>query len=157
MPESFSWLAECLCEARSKGGLGKFERGVLKTMLMLAAVDGNVSASEIDAFRAMALESSGITGEAFAELWRDALHSAGYLALQAKLLRKDLLVAEFMREAEDVFVKAVASEPRSKWTKVFDGLNGIASADGDYSDVERECVNALVKRVCEVSKSGDVK
>jgi len=123
------------------------ECAVLKTMLMLAAVDGNVSASELGVFREQALKSSGLTDELFATLWRGALHSAGYLELQARLLCKDDLVKEFVGEAESVFVPALMATPRVRWTQAFDCLNEIAGADGDFSTVEKACINALVSRV----------
>jgi len=130
----------------------ELECAVLKTMLMLSAVDGNVSTDEIDRFREQAMKLSGFTAEEFASIWRAALHSAGYLEIQARLLRKDDLVVEFLNEAESVFVPALLATPRVRWTKAFDSLNAISGADGIYSDVEKACVNALVSRVRALSK-----
>jgi len=120
---------------------------VLKTMLMLAAVDGLVSASELNVFRDQAFKYSGLADELFDSLWRGALHSAGYLELQARILRKDDLVKEFVSEAESVFVPALQATPRVRWTNAFDCLNAIAGADGNFSPVEKACINALVDRV----------
>ena len=131
-------------------GFGKLEFGILKTMLTLAAVDGDVSAQEVESFKELALANAGVSGEAFAALWRSALHGAGYLLLQSRLLPRDRLAEEFVREAEADFIEALMAERRVKWTRAFDCLNAIAAADGDYSPVERACVNALVARVRQI-------
>ena len=133
-------------------GFGKLEFGILKAMLMLAAVDGDVSVREIDSFRDLALANAGVSGETFAALWRSVLHAAGYLLLQSRLLARERLVEEFVREAEADFVEELVAERRVKWTRAFDCLNAMAAADGDYSPVERACVNALVARVRQVVK-----
>lgn len=139
-------------EKSSKEGFGKLDFGILKTMLMLAAVDGDISPDEFNHFKLQARTCAGFTDEAFDGLWRDALHGAGYLALQAKFLTKDELAVEFVREVEQDFVKELLAEKPVKWTKVFDCLNDMATVDGVYSEKERACINALVKRVGQVCR-----
>ena len=129
--------------------IGKLDFGILRTLMLLASVDGDISAQEMDFFREMAGQVRGGEGAPFEDLWKSALHGAGYLLLQKRLLPKEALVAEFVREAEGDFVAEVAQEVSSERTRAFKCLEEMAKADNDYSEVERACVEALTKRVKE--------
>ena len=125
----------------------RLDFGVLRTMMMIAAVDGEVSKSEMEEFLKMATDGSIGTGKAFDRLWKASLRSAGYLSMQAKLLEKDELVKEFLAEAECDFVQNVMYENRQERENAFKCLETMAAADGDYSEIERACITALVERV----------
>lgn len=130
-----------------KGRFGKFDSALLKTMVMLSAVDGEISPSEIANLRDMAEKCSGYSGETFESLWDAALHSAGYLFLQTRFLAADALAKAFVSEAEKDFVSEVALEDSALRERAFDALEKMASADGDYSAVEAACIEALAERV----------
>ena len=125
----------------------EFDLAVLKTMMRLAAVDGEVSKDELDRFRELAEKCRGCNDESFAKLWKDALRSAGYMALQTKLLSHDELVDEFVRESESDFVETTVFETKRDRDHAIAQLESMASADGEYSGIERDCIEALANRV----------
>ena len=131
-------------------GKNRFERldfVLLKTTLMLAAADGEVAADEVSRFKDLAAKCRGYSGETFETLWDAALRSAGYLLLQSHLLGHDELVAAFVKEAEKDFVGEVILETATERVRAFDFLDRMAMADGEYSEIERDCIVALVKKV----------
>ena len=131
-------------------GKNRFERldfVLLKTALMLAAADGEVAADEVVRFKELAAKCRGYSGETFEALWDAALRSAGYLLLQSHFLGHDELVAAFVKEAEKDFVGKVVLETAEERIRAFDFLDRMAMADGDYSEIERDCIIALVKKV----------
>ena len=131
-------------------GKNRFERldfVLLKTTLMLAAADGEVAADEVVRFKELAAKCRGYNGETFETLWDAALRSAGYLLLQSHFLGHDELVAAFVKEAEKDFVGEVILETAEDRVRAFDFLDRMAMADGEYSEIERDCIVALVKKV----------
>lgn len=131
----------------------RFEREdacVLKVLLSLAAVDGDFSKDEVGRFKDFATACRGYNGESFADLWEKALHSAGYLYLQSTLLSKDELVKAFVRESEEDFVAEISLDTESDRNRAFKRLEAMAMADGEYSEIERSCIEALLKRVKDV-------
>ena len=131
-------------------GKNRFERldfVLLRTTLMLAAVDGEVAADEIARFKELAAKCRGYSGESFETLWDAALRSAGYLLIQSHFLGHDELVAAFVKESEKDFVGEVVLETAEERIRAFDFLDRMAMADGDYSEIERDCIIALVKKV----------
>ena len=130
-----------------KNRFGKEDFVILKTALMLAAVDGEVGADEVGRFKELAEKCRGYSGESFDVLWEQALRSAGYLLIQAMFLEKEELAALFVREAEKDFVGTVILETREERARAFELLDRMAMADGDYSAVERACLAALAKKV----------
>lgn len=119
----------------------------LKTAMMLAALDGQVTQEELASFREMALSCKGCTPKSFAKLWDEALRSTGYLLIQSKLLSQAELVALFVREAEGSFVGELSAEVSEDRQHAFDLLAEMAAADGDFSEVERQAIDALKKAV----------
>ena len=134
-------------ELTGKNRFGREDFVLLKTALMLAAVDGEVAAAEVGRFKELAQQCRGYTGESFDALWEEALRSAGYLLIQAQFLGRDELVAAFVKEAEKDFVGEFALEVHGDRVRAFDFLDRMAMADGDYTEVERAAIAALVKRV----------
>jgi len=145
----FSRVKDIFDDLTGRNKFGRFDFGILKAMMMLAAVDGDVTADEIGQFREMAARCCGYNGKSFEALWESALRSAGYLLLQSRLLSRDELVASFVREAEKDFVGEVIQEVSQERARAFESLAAMAAADGDYSDIERQCIEALTKRVKE--------
>lgn len=129
-----------------------YDFGVLRTMMMLAAVDGDVAAEEMERFKVLALRSLGDGNAAFNQLWEQALADAGYMLMQAKILPRAELVAEFVKKSEDAFVVKTAMEGADDRTRAFKWLESMARADGDYSPVEQDCITQLFKRVEAIRK-----
>ena len=115
----------------------------LETAMMLAALDGEVSDAELKSFREMALSCRGCTPKSFAKLWDKALRRMGYLLVQSKLLTSDELVALFVSEVTGTFVGEVSAEVSAERQHAFDVLTEMASADGDFSEIERRAIDAL--------------
>ena len=131
-------------------GKNRFDRMdfvLLKTMMMLAAVDGEIAADEIGRFKELAEKCRGYNGESFETLWDAAVRSAGYLLLQSRLLDEEGLVAAFVAEAEKDFVGEVVLETSAERARAFECLERMAKADGDYSEVERASISALSAKV----------
>ena len=143
----FSRLRAAIDEIRGKNRIDKFDFGVLQTMMMLAAVDGEVSDEELAAFRKMASECDGYSPESFTPLFRATLRSAGYLLLLSRVLPRDELVAAFVEEAEGPFIVKVSRETAEVRGYAVSCLERMAKADGVFSEIERACIDALARRV----------
>ena len=140
-------LKDLFDELTGKNRFGKPDFMILKTMMMLAAMDGEIAADEVGRFKELAAKCRGYNGESFETLWDAALRSAGYLLIQSRFLDREGLVAAFVAEAEKDFVGEVAQETAAERIRAFDSLDRIAMADGDYSEIERDAIVALVKKV----------
>ena len=127
-------------------GFGKVDLGILMTLMRLAAVDGRIDDDEIAFFKDAAERCRGYSGEAFEDLWKNALRSAGYLMLQARYLNREQIVATFISETENGFVKEIKFESPAEWERAFACLDEMAAADGERSEIESACIAALVKR-----------
>jgi len=123
---------------------------VLKTMMLLAAVDGNISRDEMTRFWECAREICPAAGEELDSLWKASLCSAGYLSLQAKIDDVDACTAEFMRLIEESLVKKLKRSTASVRRRAIACIESMAKADGDFSKVEKSCVRALLVRLDEV-------
>ena len=136
-------MIEILKKLVSKRKFSAVDFVTLKTAMMLAALDGDVSAEELASFREMASNCEGCTPKSFAKLWDAALRSTGYLLVQSKILTGDELVALFVREATDSFVGEVSAEVSEERQRAFDVLAEMAAADGEFSAIERQAIDAL--------------
>ena len=138
-------LKNIFAELTGKNRFEKMDFVLLKTALMLAAADGEVAADEIARFKELAAKCRGYSGESFETLWDAALRSAGYLLIQSHFLGHDELIAAFAKEAEKDFVGEVILETAEERIRAFDFLDRMA--DGEYSEIERDCIVALMKKV----------
>ena len=137
-----------LSSHEGKHWLGPADFAVLRTLLLLAAVDGEVSQGELDYFKSVIDQyRDDVGGRTREALWKSALHGAGYLILQGRFLTRDEMVAAFVEEAEGDFVEMLATGPNDEVKSAFDLLQTMAQADGTFSDLEGDCLVALVKRV----------
>ena len=145
--KTFDLIKGFFADLTGRNRFGKEDFVLLKTALMLAAVDGDVDADEVGRFRALAEKCRGCSGDSFDALWEAALRSTGYLLIQARFLGPGEIVALFVKEAEKDFVGTVVLETAAERTRAFELLEQMAMADGDYSQVERACISALAKKV----------
>lgn len=125
----------------------KTDAVLMKTALMLAAVDGEVSDEEVAHFKAYAEQCRGYNDKSFGALWEKALRSAGYLFLQSKFLSQEDLIAAFVKESEVDFVDELVSETTEERKHAFEFLERMAQSDGEFSVIEREAIAALIKTV----------
>lgn len=134
----------------SLSGANRFSKEdalLLKTALMLAAVDGEVSEDEIARFKAYAEKCRGYNEVSFESLWDKAVRSAGYLLLQSRFLPKEELVAAFVKEAEIDFVGKFILTTDEEREHAFAFMERMAKSDGDYSEIEQACLTALFDAV----------
>lgn len=143
----FDRMKGFFADLTGKNRFGKEDFVILKTALMLAAVDGEVAADEVGRFKELAAKCRGYNGESFEELWEQALRSAGYLLIQSRFLEQDELAAAFVKEAEKDFVGTVILETNEERVRAFELLDRMAMADGDYSAVEHACIASLAQKV----------
>lgn len=133
----------------SNSDSGEVSFGILKAMMMVAAVDGHISPLEMQAFWSNAKKFNNVSPNDLPQLWKSALSSAGYLAMQAMVMPKDELVSEFLRTVDADFVHLVTKASHEVRKNAFKCLKAMAEADGDYSDIEKDCIGALLKLVRE--------
>ena len=140
-------MKKVFAELTGKNRFGRMDFVILKTMMMLAAMDGEIADVEAGRFKELAAKCRGYNGESFETLWDAAVRSAGYLLLQSRLLDEEGLVAAFVAEAEKDFVGEVVLETSAERARAFECLERMANADGDYSDIERASIAALSAKV----------
>jgi len=131
--------------------LGKADIGILKVAFMVAALDGEVTDAEYDAFAALAKKCRGYTPESAAAALDEAMRSAGYLLLVAKRLKTPALVKAFVAEAKKALPDGFAYCTLDYVRRAFVTWIAVGMSDGDYSDRERACIEALRKAFAELA------
>ena len=113
--------------------VGKRQFGaVVRAVMMLAAVDGEIDKEELSLYRELAERMRGGNAAEFDALWAESVKGMAYIGFLSEMLEPEDLVREFVREvgnglgADDIAA-----------------LERMAEADGDYSQIERDCVAAL--------------
>lgn len=120
------------CEADGLGG----RANALKAMMMLAAVDGEVAKEELAFYRELAdgLQDGGSPNAG--GMWERSVRAMAYVGFLSEMLPPEALVREFVREAS----KGMAPENR---IRLRTALERMAAVDGEYSRIERACVQAF--------------
>ena len=113
--------------------VGKRQFGaVVRAVMMLAAVDGEITKEELSLYRELAEKFREGDAADFDALWAESVKGMAYIGFLSEMLEPEDLVREFVREvgnglgADDIAA-----------------LERMAEADGDYSQIERDCVAAL--------------
>ncbi len=138
------------CGGQSTPASRDIEFGLLKAMMMVAAVDGEITKDEVACFWQRARQCKDVDAAWLDDVWKSALSSAGYLAMQSLLMTRDELVAEFLRVVDEDFTKRFVPAPHDVRRNAYRFLKAMAEADGDYSDVEKACIGALVQHVRDI-------
>ena len=116
------------------GGNKEFGWAVFRTVMMLAAVDGEIDKEELSLYRELAEKFREGGAADFDALWAESVKGMAYIGFLSEMLEPENLVREFVREVgKDLGADGIAA------------LERMAAADGDYSQIERDCVAALVK------------
>ena len=109
---------------------------VFRAVMMLAAVDGEITKEELSLYRELAERMRGGGAADFDALWAESVKGMAYIGFLSEMLEPEELVREFVREAgKDLGADGIAV------------LERMAAADGDYSRIERVCVSALANLV----------
>lgn len=135
---------------KGSGRIGKTDLGVLKVAFLVAALDGEVSDGEYAAFEAMAKKCRGYTPENAAAALDEAMRSAGYLMLLSKRVKRADLVKAFIREAKAALPKGFAYFDLADVRRAVVTWMAMAYSDGEYSDREKACIEALRKEFAEM-------
>ena len=118
-----------------------FSSAVLKAMMMLAAVDGEISREELSVYRKLSEEfRNRENASEFERMWEDSVRAMAYIGFLSEMLSPEDLTAEYAREAISSFAAGVGVESRRR---VLLALERMAAADGDYSRIERDCIRTL--------------
>jgi len=151
-------FANCLLTLESRGfsGTGRFcldDLACLQVALMVAALDGRILPREYEMFGRLAQLCPGATPEKVDAALDAALRSAGYLLLQSARLRTDALASLFADEALKILSDMVSPSEPQRIRSAFEMWRTMAESDGDYSEIERQCLETLRLRVREALKA----
>ena len=133
--------------------LGKVDFGVLTVSMMVAALDGTIQPSELEAFSKLSKECRVSDGER-AAYYESALHSAGYILLISRSgLSEKAIVAAFAKEAAKVLPMGFAGGRPEDIRRALVIWVTMGTSDGDFCGIERACVDAILAQG--VSLEGD--
>ena len=118
------------CESRV--GKRQFGWEVFRAVMMLAAVDGEIAKEELSQYRGLAEKFRDGNATDFDALWAESVKAMAYIGFLSEMLEPEELVREFVREAG----KGLGADGIAV-------LERMASVDGDYSRIERDCISAL--------------
>lgn len=118
------------------GGIVELGNGwaVIKAVMMLAAVDGDIDKGELCLYRELAEAFRKGSAANFDALWAESVKGMAYIGFLSEMLEPEELVCEYVREVG----KGLGADDIKT-------LERMAAADGDYSKIERDCVAALAK------------
>lgn len=116
-----------------------FAYALLRAMMMLAAIDGEISKEELSLYRQLAEEFKGEDVADFESEWDKSVRAMAYIGFLTELLQREVLIDECVRGIREAFSEVGAYDVR----RVIDALELMANADGDYSPVERDLIHAL--------------
>ena len=128
-------------------GFGKMDFALLKTMMLLAAVDGDISVAELGQFRKRAEKCRGFDPANFAEIWIRAESAAEELQRMAGSVTEPELVNAFVKAAFPEFVDEVVQGVQSDRDHAFAALEEMAESEDGISEIERKCLVALARSV----------
>jgi len=120
---------------------------VLRMMMLLSAVDGNISRDEVLRFREFAREIGHYSENEVDTLWVSFLHSAGYLSLRTKVDNPETCIAEFLRLADEGLMSKLRRATEAVVKRAIECLESMANADGDFSPIEKSCLEALFSKL----------
>lgn len=126
---------------------GRMDFAVLKTMMLLAAVDGDISVDELAQFRKKAGECRGFDVQNFATVWATAEDAAEEIRRLVGKVPEAELVNAFVRAASPDFVDEVVQEKAEERDHAFAALEEMAESDDDRSGIEQKCLTALARHV----------
>lgn len=130
--------------------LGKTDFGVLTVAMMIAALDGVIEQSELKAFSKLADRCRVGAGERAAR-YVEALHSAGYMLLVSRSGQSAKAIAQaFVAEAEKVLPAGFAGGRGEDIRRALVIWITMGLSDGQFSGIERMCVEAFCRRVVEI-------
>ena len=120
--------------SESRVGKQQFGWAVFRAVMMLAAVDGEITKEELSLYRELAEKFRKGDAADFDALWAESVKGMAYIGFLSEMLEPEKLVREFVREVG----KGLGADDIAT-------LERMAMADGEYSAIERDCIAALAK------------
>lgn len=136
-----------------KARIGAADRGVLKVALMVAALDGQITADEYETFANMAKKCRGYKEGDEVALLDEALRSAGYLMLKSSLVNDAVLAKVFVAEAKAALPEGFAYYSIADIRRAIIIWIAMGMSDGNYSSRERKCIEAIRRAFAEMKVS----
>jgi len=133
-----------------KERVGAADRGVLKVALMVAALDGQITAAEYETFAGLVKKCRGYNDGDEKVILDEALRSAGYLMLKSNVVSDDELVKVFIDEAKAALPNGFAFYSLADVRRAIVIWIAMGMSDGCYSSRERKCVEALRRNFAEM-------
>ena len=133
-----------------KERVSRADFGILKVAFMVAALDGEVTEAEYQAFDVLAKKCRGYTPEIAAKALDEAMRSAGYLILKSRRVTDAELVKAFLVEAKCALPSGFAYLSVEDVRRAVVMWIAMGLSDGDYSPRERKCIEALRKHFAEL-------
>jgi len=137
---------------KSDPKLAALDRGVLTVGLLLAALDGEIFSAEYDAFQQLARKCRGGSEKNVRALLDAAMEKAGPLMMMAQsglYAEKDRLAA-FLAAATQAMPGGFANGSLADVRRAFALWVTVGVADGDFSKLERDALEALSWRFAAV-------
>lgn len=142
----FNYLKE------DESALGRVDFGVLTVAMMVAALDGVIEPAELKAFSKLADQCRVSAGEK-AVRYGAALHSAGYMLLVSRSgASPKAIVQAFVAEAAKVLPQGFAGGSGEDIRRALVIWITMGLSDGQFSGIERACVEAFCAQVAEIMK-----
>ena len=133
--------------ANAASGFDRVEGGVLEVAMAVAALDGEVSAGELEEFENLARQREGVTDAAVNALFERCLRTAGYVEIQARRLEQPQLLELFANEAMKMLPDAFFRGDMEVVRRAFAAWTLVAMSDDYYSGVERKAIKLLRERI----------
>lgn len=113
---------------------------VLKAMMMLAAVDGEIAKEELSLYRKLAEEYRGDDPEHFEAQWERCVRAMAYIGFLSEILSPEELVEAYAGEVKSALAEAGGDGAHER---LIAALEEMAKADGNFSRIERDSIAAL--------------
>ena len=141
-----TWFEDAFAQEVSRSESLVGESALLKAMMMLAAVDGEIAKEELALYRGVAERIRTGEPSEFDSGWEDSVRSMAYVGFLTAVLPPEKIVREYVREVRET-LGSIRSMPPERRKRFISTLERLAIADGVYSPVERACVRALAKEM----------
>ena len=136
-----------------KDRIVKTDLGILKVAFMVAAIDGEVADDEYALFDRLAKKCRGYSEEAASAALDEAMRSAGYLLMLSRRVKGPEFVKAFVAEASAALPEGFAYLSLAEIRQAVVTWIMMGMGDGDYSDREIKCIEALRRRFAEIRVS----
>jgi len=132
--------------------LSRLDFGILEVAMMVAALDGEILATEVDAFQTLARSCRGHSAAGAKKCLDEALRRGGYLMAIAKVggYAESQRIGAFVDLAVEALPRGFVDGELADLRRAFVLWIAMGVSDGDFSDIERKAIDALQDRLGQV-------